>query len=660
MEKIRDLLKVNQNGTTAYHIVEGAKKIGFEATGVKCNIDDLNEDNIVLPCIANVIINNTYRHFVVIYKIDFMRKTLLIADPSNKIMKMSFDIFKSIFSGVIIMLYPKDDIPKEQNKNLKIKLLNHFIQKHPKLIKQISILSLFITIFSISSSFYLEKISDALNIYKNSEIVVLIFLIFLMLTILKSFTTFFRQKILVLINEKINLELTLDTFKNVLSLPYKNYRNKTTGDIITRILDMSSLKDNISKIFLTLIIDLPLALIAFSFLFMINDKLCLLSIIILILYVIIIFLFKDFFDSFIKQIKNNNVDATNYMIESVNNFETVKGLKIGEKIYQQFEKKFVKLLKSTFKYDNLIALQCLLKDLVYDSGLVLIYGVGAILVVKEQMTFGNLLSFGMLLSYFFEPIKNLVSLESNIRDVDLILKRAYEIDVLENNNGIIDEFCKGEIKFNELNYSYDDRQLILKDLNLTIKSGNKVLILGSSGSGKSTILKIIMKYYNVDRNKLYINDIDINDYKAVKGIKYISQSENLFTDSLYNNITLYRNVNVKKLMEVADICKIDKIIKDNPLGYNMLIEDNGFNLSGGERQRIVLARTILDKFNVLLIDEGLNQMDIDLERIILKQMFARYKDKTIIVVSHRLENSDLYDQRLILENGVLIENVSKT
>ena len=98
MEKIRDLLKVNQSGTTAYHIIEGAKQIGFTAKGVKCTLDDINEDNIVLPCIANVIINNTYKHFIVIYKIDFKNNKIVIADPANKIMIMSFDIFKSIFT----------------------------------------------------------------------------------------------------------------------------------------------------------------------------------------------------------------------------------------------------------------------------------------------------------------------------------------------------------------------------------------------------------------------------------------------------------------------------------------------------------------------------------------------------------------------------------
>lgn len=659
IESIRELLKINQMGTTAYHIIEGAKKIGFEAKGVKCNLDDINEDNIILPCIANVIINNTYKHFIVIYKIDFIKNTILIADPSNKIMTMSFDIFKSIFSGVIIILYPKEDIPCENTKNLKLKLLTYIAKSHPKLIKQVSVLSIFITIFSIISSFFLEKISNTISYYKSKEIIILVLLIFLSLNILKHLTNLFRDKLLILINEKLNLSLTLDTFKKILLLPYKSYQNKTTGDISMRIIDIGIIKDSISKIFITLIVDFPLALLAMIVLLIINVKLFLLSFIVLVLYILIILLFKEYFDDSIKLLKKDNINTTNYIIESISNFETIKGLHIIDNIYHRFEKKFVVMLKHSFKYDNMICLQNFLKGIIDESGLILIYSIGAILVINEQITFSNLLTFGSLLTYFFEPIKNLINLESTFRELDLVLNRVDELNNVPVKSGITNEVCRGSIVFKNLSYTYDDRKEVLKDINLKINSGEKVIILGSSGSGKSTLLKLLMRYYEISRNKVFINDIDINDYNEVEGISYIGQSENLFTDSLYNNLTLFQQVNANKILEVSEICEIEEILGNNQLGYNMFIEENGFNLSGGERQRIILARALLRRFNILIIDEGLNQMDVNLERKILKKLFNKYKNKTILVISHRIENLDLYNRKIVLENGVLIENITK-
>ena len=167
-----------------------------------------------------------------------------------------------------------------------------------------------------------------------------------------------------------------------------------------------------------------------------------------------------------------------------------------------------------------------------------------------------------------------------------------------------------------------------------------------------------MKYYKINRNQIYINDIDYTDYKTPKGIKCISQGETLFTDTLYNNVILDNN-DTNKFLEIAKICKLDEIVENENTGYNMLIEENGFNISGGQKQRIVLARALMQKFNILLIDEGLNQVDINLERKILKNMFEKFKDKTIIIISHRLENMDLFDQVVELNNGKITNNLTR-
>lgn len=659
MEKIRELLKIDKSGTTAYHIVEGAKKIGFESKGVKCNLEDINEDNIILPCIANVIINNTYRHFVVIYKIDFIKNTVVIADPSNKIITMSFDIFKSIFSGIVIILYPKNTIPYEDIKNKKINLFIHIIKSHPKLIKQLSIISLFITLLSIVTSFYLQKINNLLLNLFSKDTILLYIIVFMSLVFIKCLSSFFREKLLIIINEKINLEYTLDTFFKILSLPYKKYRSKSTGDIVTRMLDINLIKNISSKIFLILLVDIPLALCSVAILIIIQTKLFALSLIILFLYIIVILIFKDYFKESVTKIKKDSIEVTNYMIESISNFETVKGLKIKNNIYNQFERKFVMNLKSLFKYDNVMCLQNFLKSFISEGGRILIYGIGAIMVSNNSLTFSSLLTFVALLDYFYSPVQELFDLDVDIRNLDLVLNRLDDLNYDNNNSGISNELLKGNIEFKNLIYSYNDKKNALNNINLKIKEGEKVIVLGSSGSGKSTLFKILMKYYEINRGMAFVDDIDLNDYKDVYGINYISQNENLFTDSLYNNITLYNKYSLNKLKEITELCEIESILHDNNLGYNMFIEENGFNLSGGERQRIVLARSLLKKFNILIIDEGLNQVDTNLERRILKKLFSKYKNKTIIIISHRVENLDLFDRKIVIESGALKINESR-
>ena len=171
-----------------------------------------------------------------------------------------------------------------------------------------------------------------------------------------------------------------------------------------------------------------------------------------------------------------------------------------------------------------------------------------------------------------------------------------------------------------------------------------------------------MKYYSVNRSTVFINNYDINDISlnTIKNnISYISQDEILYTGSIKDNIILNRNIDDKEFLKVTKITRVDEIINNSLLGYDMILEENGFNISGGQKQRIILARALLKKSNIILIDEGLNQIDINLERKILKDVFRVYKNKTIIIVSHRKENIDLYDKVIKISDGKLQEVITR-
>ena len=177
------------------------------------------------------------------------------------------------------------------------------------------------------------------------------------------------------------------------------------------------------------------------------------------------------------------------------------------------------------------------------------------------------------------------------------------------------------------------------------------MVLGSSGSGKSTLFKILKQNYEIKRDKVYINGIDINDYK-LNNIVYVSQNEILFSDTIENNIG-------NDIYKVSKICLVDEIVKKTQLGYKTLIEENGFNLSGGEKQRIILSRALANPFDILIIDEGLSQVDTNMERVIIKNILKEYQDKTIIFISHRLDNIDLFNQVIKIEKGKIIDDLSK-
>lgn len=655
IDQIRDLTKTDKNGTTAFHIIEACKSIGFNAEGIKSSLEQLNKENLILPCIAHVVIDGKYKHFVVIYKIDFKNKKIIIADPSCSIKKITFSEFQKMWSGVLITLYPLKKLPLTQNISF-IDFLLKIIKLHKTFVFNIIMLSIFITMFSVISSFYMKNILDAIN-YNNLTI---IFIFFLFINIFKILSDFFRNKLLIYLNQKIDLLLTLDTYKKIISLPYNYYHTRTTGDIISRVNDLSIIRNMITKVSLSLFIDLPLALVTFIIFYIINTKLFFISLIIVFIYLLLMIFSKNRITNNINTIQVNKSETMSYMIETINGFETVKSVGNEAQIIDKFEKKYVKFLKNIFKFDNYNNTISILKDLVNAIGYLTIIYVGAKMVILGNLTFGDLLVFVNLLNYFLEPIKNIIDLNSEIKEAKNSLRRILELFKNENKKQtFIDNVKVKEISFNNLSYSYDYKEKQLKNINLKLKK-QKILILGKSGSGKSTLFKLLMRYYEIPRNQITINGYDINDYKddVIKhNFSYISQNEILYTDSIYNNLKIDKNITEEQIIEISKKCFIDEFLND--LGLNMLIEENGYNLSGGQRQRIILARALLKNFEVLIIDEGLSQMDINLERKILKNLFKMYENKMIIVISHRLDNMDLYDRVIELKNGEIVKDVFK-
>ena len=655
IDQIRDLTKTDKNGTTAFHIIEACKSIGFNAEGIKTSLEQLNKENLILPCIAHVVIDGKYKHFVVIYKIDFKNKKIIIADPSCSIKKITFSEFQKMWSGVLITLYPLKKLPLTQNISF-IDFLLKIIKLHKAFIFNIIMLSIFITMFSVISSFYMKNILDAIN-YNNLTI---IFIFFLFINIFKILSDFFRNKLLIYLNQKIDLLLTLDTYKKIISLPYNYYHTRTTGDIISRVNDLSIIRNMITKVSLSLFIDLPLALVTFIIFYIINTKLFFISLIIVFIYLLLMIFSKNRITNNINTIQVNKSETMSYMIETINGFETVKSVGNEAQIIDKFEKKYVKFLKNIFKFDNYNNTISILKDLVNAIGYLTIIYVGAKMVILGNLTFGDLLVFVNLLNYFLEPIKNIIDLNSEIKEAKNSLRRILELFKNENKKQtFIDNVKVKEISFNNLSYSYDYKEKQLKNINLKLKK-QKILILGKSGSGKSTLFKLLMRYYEIPRNQITINGYDINDYKddvIKQNFSYISQNEILYTDSIYNNLKIDKNITEEQVIEISKKCFIDEFLND--LGLNMLIEENGYNLSGGQRQRIILARALLKNFEVLIIDEGLSQMDINLERKILKNLFKMYENKMIIVISHRLDNMDLYDRVIELKNGEIVKDVFK-
>ena len=383
-----------------------------------------------------------------------------------------------------------------------------------------------------------------------------------------------------------------------------------------------------------------------------------------------LFIIKIFSPHLHKRIMQNQQQVSNVnlsLIESLESVETIKGLALESTFYNKVSDIYSKYINVSYKFSKLFNLEGLFKDLVNDIGLNVIIFCGALLVFEDKMTVGELITYNTLVIYFIEPLKSIIDSDIYLKRAKVAVERIVELynikeEQIKLDNKYTSNKIDGDITFNKLSYSYNGRDKMLKNIDFKIKKGQKILLCGDSGSGKSTLVKLVMKYFDIENNKILINDKDINDYSLLeirRDICYVSQNEKLFTDSIYNNITLNRDIPYDHFLDICNILEVDKIVKDNINKYDMLLEENGFNISGGERQKIIMARALISNKNIYIFDESLSQIDIKSERKILQSIFKKLKNNTVIVISHRFDNSDIFDDCFSLENGRIRNGIIK-
>ena len=648
LETLRIDTRTDNNGTTAYNLIKTAKKYGFSAIGKKIN--SLNE-NIILPAIAHIVTAKGLNHFVVIYKIT--NKEVLLMDPAYGYKKVSKSNFLNEWTNVILLFKPFKRIPLYIVKNSLKELFITIILKEKKLLLKILSTNIAITILSIIISYYFKIITNSLeNNYLNTTLFIMF--IFLIINIIKLFYDYIRNELAIYLNKNINLQIIPDFIKHIFNLPLDVIKSRTTGEIITRVGELYNIKELFTEIFLTIILDLFLCLGSIFFLNYLSKDLFLILCIISILYIIIGIITSPLIQKKI----NNNIDLetefNSYLSEQIASIESMNNLNVIDYYEDKLEDKYVSYEFDTFKYTKLLNVITSIKNIINELGLFTITSYGIYLICYNKLTILELITFNSLLTYFINPIENVIDLLPKYHLIKMSFNKIKEfLNIEEINLGKVEAFTNGDIVFKNISYSYDDYHKIFNNINGTIKLKSHVLLKGPSGSGKSTLCQMLNK--NIERYSgvIKINNVNIKDYSLAtlrKNVLYVSQREKIFTDTIKNNITLNKYCSMDELNKVLSITKVDEIINNKEMRLETLLYDGGFNLSGGERQRIVLARAILKKPKILILDESLSEIDKTKETEILSSIDKYLENTTLIYISHTendyfksvIEMQDLY------------------
>ncbi len=651
-EEITYILKTNNNGTNAYNIINGARNYGFDGFGIHYSYEEIVNNKISFPIICHVLKNNMY-HFIVVYSAN--KKYLEVMDPSSNINKISKEEFKKIYLNTSIVIFPIKKFENIENH----KSLYLYIFDYLNLEKNISIklilLSIIITILGLVNNFYSLIVFDNILINFNYILLGILTIIFMINYVLRNFLSYIRNKYLINVENSLYKKLNIDIIRKFFHLPYQYIKNKSTGEIISRFNDSKLFKDLFSKIIVGISMDFIILFLSMIFLLIINYKIFLINLIQIILYLFVVLIYRRIYLYKTENLLIYEGIYNKILSENINSYEINKNLNLINERNKYLEIKFSNYIDKTKSFENTLNSQIFIKNLITDLCNLFIFFISIIFVYKKYISVGQMLLFNSLVYYFNEPIKNIFDLSININYIKNIYFRI--IDLLsiksEEEKSSLNEL-KGNIEIHNLSYSYDNIHYLFNDINFNVNYGSKYLIYGESGNGKSTIIKILLKYIHDYKGEIFINNInlkDINSKDILNNFTYVSQNSYLNNDTLKNNIVYDRNISDIEYEQIINICNLNNLRNSKPLRNNFVIEDNGFNISGGERQKIILARSLLKNCNYLILDEALSEINYKEEVEILNKIFKKYQNKTIIYISHKKEIIELFKNKYKLERS---------
>ena len=680
IQTLRNFSETTREGSNLLFLSDAAEKIGFRTLGVKLTAKKLDEAP--LPCILHW----NKEHYVVLYKVSSRKKgvgrlpTYYISDPAFGLIEYNETEFLKFWignnatneteEGIALLLEPtpnfyQNDLKDDEKKVFGFGLLSKYLFRYKSFIIQLAIGLLAGSMLQLIFPFLTQSVVDVGIQNRNIQFIYIVLVAQLFLFFGKTALEFIRSWILLHLSTRINISLISDFFIKLMNLPISFFDVRMTGDIMQRIND----HHRIERILTTSSLDVLFSLVN---MFIMGGILAYYNLKIFIVFFIGSFCYFLWIILFLK--RRETLDYKRFseisqeqskVMELINGMQEIKLHNAEKQKRWGWEYIQARLFRVSMKGLVLEQTQNIGSNFINELKNIIIVFLSAKLVIDGQITLGMMMAISSIVGNLNGPIMQLINFVREAQDAKISLARLAEIhdkeDEIQNDEDktqTIPENATIELKNVSFRYTGSDIN-VLDDLNLTIPANKITAIVGTSGSGKTTLMKLLLKFYEPNSGIISVNKTELSKISQ-KPWRYhvgsVMQEGYIFNDTIANNIAIGVDlINKEKLIYAADVANIKDFIEEYPLGYNTKIGMEGVGMSTGQKQRLLIARAVYKDPEMLFFDEATSALDANNEKEIMRKLDIFFKNKTVVVIAHRLSTVMNADQIVVLEKGKIVE-----
>ncbi len=669
VNQLRDMANVDRNGTSLRGLAAAAESIGFTARPVEASLDELARQT--LPAIVHW----EGKHYIVVYKVT--RNHVIVADPAIGQRTLSHTEFKAGWTGTksragwtgyALLLQPTALLKQATEASTPFWQFFELVKPHRLVLLEVLIASILIQILGLIVPLLTQLLLDRVVVQRSNLTLTAVGLGLLIFGLFRVSLTGLRQYLLDHTANRVDLAMIVGFISHTFRLPLSFFESRYVGDIISRIQENRKIQRFLTGEALSIFLDLLTVFVYLGLMFWYSWKMALLVLAIVPPFVLLALIATPFLQRVSREIFGAHNEETGYLIESLTGIRTVKSMAVEQKVRWKWEELFGKLIKKTFSgqvISNTLQIFSSSIEAVMTTALLWF---GAWLVIQNELTIGQLVAFNMLLGYVIHPFQRLIVLWNELQEVIIAVERINDVidaEPEEDLQSATHQYLppiRGHIYFEQVTFRYHPESDFntLENVSFEVRPGQMVALVGRSGSGKTTISKLVLGLYPPTEGKIVIDGYDITSL-ALRSLRQqigvVDQDTFLFGGTIRENISIgHPEASLEEIKSAAQQAGADQFIEQLPMGYETQIGEGGGMLSGGQRQRLAIARALLGNPRLLILDEATSHLDAESERIIQTNLSTIRQDRATLVIAHRLSTVRQADLILVLDRGILIES----